>query len=81
VSNFYKKALLFFLYSIPADEKVNIIKDFARSHGNSYVHVRTSRLSDDEKIPDDGHPNKNGHRTLADELFLYITENNIIPCD
>ena len=81
MNNFYKKALLFLLYAVPDGEETNIIKDFAKLRENSYVYTKTSFLSDNEKIPNDGHPNKNGHQTFAKELFESISKNSIIPCN
>lgn len=79
INNYYKKSLLFLLYFITSGQRA-IVEDFARLREDTYVH-KVSDLSDEEMIPHDFHPNKNGHRTFADELFKYVTQNNLIPCD
>jgi len=79
MDKYYKNTLVFFLYAMTEDKKT-VIENFARLREDTYTYVKTSRLSDEEIIPGDGHPNIAGHQTLSNELFQYITENNIIPC-
>lgn len=78
-NNYYKNALLFLSYRTPSRE-IAAIEDFVRLRENTYAY-KTSILSDEEIIPNDDHPNREGHRAFAEGLFRYIAKNNIIPCD
>ena len=78
INDYYTKSLVFLLYSITSDETA-IVEDFAQVREDTYVY-KVSNLPDEEVLPNDDHPNKNGHLALANGLFNYFTENDIIPC-
>lgn len=79
---------LFSLYSgkvlIVDHEKNNKGKDFFEKLRKKYprlVYIKTTLpfIEKSTSLPD-GHPNKDGHKAIADNIFQYITNSTLIPC-
>ena len=75
--NYFNKDLLLFTYAINDQNDENLIRNFANSRPRTYFY---NLLSNVEILPD-GHPSAKGYNQIANDLFKYLTENKIIPCN
>jgi len=63
------------------EKNKNLLEEFVRTRKNSSFYSSTVNLNkqDDTSLPD-GHPTKKGHQLISAEMFNYLKDNNIIPC-
>jgi len=60
----------------------NLIKLFINNQKNiNYLILNNISTEKKEYFLIDGHPNIDGHKIIAQELYDYILEKNLIPCD
>lgn len=63
-------------------EHISIIKSFMKSRkGISLLQIPDDYSQNSENILPDGHPSPQGYSYIADKIFNYLTQNNIIPCE
>lgn len=83
INNYYKGKLVLsnFSYGLSASEE-ELIKNFVASRNKTeFYNGITLYEIKDTTFPADGHPNKKGHRLIAEDHFDYLVKNKIIPCD
>lgn len=80
ITGYYKNRFLFFSYGMLSDERA-VLDNFIKSKSPSSYIFESKLLSEGQRIPNDGHPNQKGHEMLAQEIYQYIVNNNIIPCN
>lgn len=80
IDSYYKNTLV--IFTLPLQEKFNrIIEKFVESREDSYFFKdEVFQFGKKFQLPD-SHPNKEGHAFIARNLFDYLTEKKIIPCD
>ncbi len=78
--NYYKNGFLFMQDQLNAKQK-SALGNFARGKSSVDVNYEARSLTEEELIPVDGHPNQKGHKALAQDIFNYLNQNKIIPCD
>lgn len=83
-NNNYKDQLVVFTFSNIKFEYKSVLKNYVRLHKNAYFFDAISNIHDhnDEFLfPYDYHPSLKGHQIIAQELFNYLINNKIIPCN
>ncbi len=58
------------------------VYDFASTRENIQIH-QIVNLQENTSLhfPTDVHPNIEGHRAIAEDVFQYLTKNKLIPCE
>jgi len=84
IDDYYKKQLV--IFSLPSasnigDEYKAIIKDFVRARNDTYFYESAINLKENGRLLPDWHPSITGHALIAEDLFEYLTKNQLIPCD
>lgn len=80
-SKYYKGPLLIFDFP-PLDNKYqNTLNDFKNSRKNTILYDNLVKIYDNpESFLKDGHPSPKGYTAIVNDLYNYLTENNVIPC-
>lgn len=75
----YKGPLLALATSwiISQPKEYNLLNNFSTIRPNTYFLKKSIQYSE---FPNDHHPNKQGHRTIAQTVFNYLSQNKIINC-
>jgi len=47
----------------------------------SLIYSKTINITDDMRIPNDGHPSKYGHQVIAQDVYKYLIKNKLVPCN
>ncbi len=76
--NKYTNGKILLISMTDNDKYNNIMQAFTAKIPNSYF--LKIRLKNNMSFID-GHPTEKGYQSIAEDLFKYITENKIIPCD
>ena len=79
IRKYYKNKILFVVMT-DNSKYTNIVNDFVKKDENSIIYD-TFTLYDDNLRFIDKHPNEKGYSIFSDELFTYLREKKIIPCD
>lgn len=82
LSTFYKKPLVFFTFSgrVEYNQK-KLLNDFVNSRLQSYYYKNISDIHSKNGVLGDFHPNKIGHKIIAEDVFNYLKKSNLISCD
>lgn len=75
-TTYYKNNLLFIPLNL-SKEQLQVLKTFASHRPKTSI---SSYLPSFQKLPDQ-HPSKEGHKTIAKNVFTYLQEGNIIACN
>ena len=80
-SNYYGGPLLIFDFP-PLDNKYkNTLNDFKNSRKNTILYDNLTTIYENpESFLEDGHPSPKGYTAIVDNLYNYLTKNNVIPC-
>jgi hypothetical protein len=78
---FYDGTVLFFVYGKLSQSQAGILRDFADTRGSAFIFDSIPTLRAEEKAPHDEHPGVSGHARFARELYRYMIEESVIPCD
>ena len=80
--DYYQKFLLIFTLSNTQNKYKKILEEFAKSYPNTYYFENKRNIYDLDGSfePVDYHPNNKGHRILAEDLFEYLQNSELIPC-
>lgn len=63
------------------DHKFTYIYDFKKTRPNTYIHEIISIEKNDQlRFPTDGHPNSEGHKAIAQDVYNYLMDSGLIPC-
>lgn len=83
-NDYYKGPLLIFNFSPSVKylaENNSVLNDFKNSRKNTLLYDRLINIfTNSENYLKDGHPSTQGYTIIADDLYNYLTKNNIIPC-
>lgn len=80
---YYKTPILFFDFLDLEKDYEKIVEDLVKKYDNVFFTNRSFTHFNFENHtfqPNDGHPNKEGHKIIAEDLFNYLIKNNIIHC-
>lgn len=78
--NLYKKRLL--LVTLPNNKMyIDTLKNFTSKRVNTYFFESSIKWNQTEYFLPDLHFNDLGHKKMTEDIFNYLTENKIIPCD
>jgi len=82
-NNYYQGKLFIFTFPTTKEGNKNLIKDFALLRNNTYYFDQITNIysNRDKYVLNDGHPNEGGYKVIAEDLFKYLTEKKIIPCN
>lgn len=80
IREIFNNKLLVFAFENSPNEYLNILKDFANNTELTYYTTIPALKKPDEEFPD-SHPNAKGYSAVANNLFTYLTTNNLIPCN
>lgn len=85
--NDYYMGKLVFLYQRNTDidwtaKQFLFVDDFTRTRKYSYIHQIVNVMNTTNyHFPTDHHPNKEGHKAITEDVFQYLTQEGIIPCE
>lgn len=75
----FQKSLIFVSFKSVDQKKKDIVKTAMNDRKNTY-YLNNLILKKEDYLPD-GHPNANGHKRIAADIFNYLFENkNILSC-
>ena len=78
----YNGKILLRSYALLDQKYKNFLKDLAATSNNVYFNGEISDIDSNDKLKlDDGHPNKEGRKQIASDIFNYLVENKIINCN
>lgn len=83
-NSYYYNKLLIFTFPFTQKKYKDIIKGYVFGRKNSYFFDNITNIyekSGQSFLPNDSHPNKEGHGQIATDLFSYLTKNKIISCN
>lgn len=81
ISNYYKGPLLIFDFPPFTTKYKDVLSDFKNSRKNTTLYDNLTNIYENpEGYLKDGHPSAKGYTAIVDDLFKYMTENNVIPC-
>ena len=84
IDNYFKRRLVIFTlpHSIGfSDNYKSIIEDFVKARKDTYFYQSPTDFKNSGLLMLDNHPSADGHERIARDLFGYLTENKLIPCD
>ncbi len=80
LNNYYNGPLLIFNFPTQPDFE-SVLNDLKNSRKNTYLYLNlTDIYSNHQYYLKDGHPSAQGYTAIVNDLYNYLTENNIIPC-
>lgn len=81
-SYFTKKLVIINLpeYSTKKEYK-NLLNQFIQNRKNSFLFDQLSQITKINGTFPETHPNKKGHRIIAEDVYGYLTKNKLIPCN
>lgn len=63
------------------DNKFKYMYDFKQMRPKTYIHeIINIEKNDRLRLPADGHPNSEGHKAIAQDVYYYLIDNGLIPC-
>ncbi len=79
---YYKNPLLIFSFPTIKDNEKDLLRNYVKTRRDSYYFDKATWIYSDRSRNtfSDGHPNENGYKIIAQDLFKYLTSKNIIPC-
>ncbi len=77
-NDYYNGPLVLDLTNVE-DHFKEMAQKFQASRSNTYG-LYSTKLTDAESIPNDGHPNVLGHSKIAQDLFKFMADNKLIQC-
>ena len=82
INNFYLGKLLIFTFPLTEVKYKTIIKKFSNERKGTFFYDGITHIYNNNNLYlPDGHPSKEGHNVIANDLFKYIINNKIIPCN
>ena len=79
LKNYYKGPLLIFTEGVE-NSVSNLLQNFKENNKNTYLYLNIPGLIQEPAFPD-GHPTAKGYSIIVNNLYNYITINNLIPCN
>ena len=76
-----KNGVIIMTFPFTNGEYQEILRDFVDSGTYYYFNKLTNIYKIGGLSYFDGHPNKEGHQIIAEDVYDYIVDNEIIPCD
>ncbi len=80
----YRGTLLFLTFPVTSFDHKSILKDFTHSFAQTYFSDEIINIYDESRellyFPNDGHPNQNGHKQIAENIFNILIKKKLIPC-
>ena len=81
LDNYYKGPLLIFDFTPSSKQYSDELNSFKNSRKNTLLYDNLPNIyTDPQNYLKDYHPSPAGHTMIANALFDYLTQNNIIPC-
>lgn len=82
INDFYNGPLvaITFPYPITDQGSLNTIKNFIDQHGHSYFFNGLTNIWQEKLSLPDGHPSTKGYAVIVDDVYNFLTKNDIIPC-
>lgn len=85
LDNYFKGDLLIYAmkytWNSPLVDNQTIVEHFAQTRPHTYFYVSNKNLPQEHEAFPDGHPNKEGHAFIAEDILNYLTDNGNIPCE
>lgn len=78
INYYYKGKLMFVTHSTLEESYISALRHFADLRSGTYIYDGLA-FNYDHFV--DWHPTSNGYEKIAGEIFNYIKNNNIIPCE
>ena len=74
----YNKKLLLLAYDNGAIDLSNFLKDYVNNKPNTYLFELSNRKI--PVFPNDGHPDYEGQKVIAEDIYSYMEETNTVDC-
>lgn len=81
LNNYYDNPLVIVISPRMDKDHRDLLRKYINSRSNSYLYEKMTNIYKDEYLLSEGHPNREGHVLIAQDLFGYLTKNKIIPCN
>lgn len=76
----YKNPLFFIYGDWIKDYEKKVFDDFLKENYKKYWSLTIS-IPEENKFPNDDHPNKKGYKQIAEDIFNFLIKNKVIPCE
>ncbi len=80
ISRYYKGKLAFLSPQLKNETK-NILVDIAKKREDTHLFDKVSSFYNKENKLPDHHPTARGYRIMAEEIFGYLKNSKLIPCN
>ena len=82
-NSLYQGNLVLFMFPSMSDHLELFFMDYVSQRPNTYYFNSLSDIYSSEELffANDNHPTSKGHAVIAEDLYKYLTENNIVPCN
>ncbi len=81
VNDYYKGPLILFNFPSQDVNSLNIINGFVKDRQHTYFYGNLANIYQNQKYYlGDSHPSSQGYTLIVNDLYNYLTQNNIIPC-
>jgi len=81
INDYYGGKLLLIIQKQNIKQSFLFLDEFAKRRNNTTIHMTVDiQNNPDLHFKTDSHPNKEGHKTIAEDVFQYLTKNKLIPC-
>jgi len=82
LNNYYKNKLVVFTFPFTQSEYKQVLTDFVNSRPQSFFYDKIPDIyNNQETFLFDHHPSKLGYQLITENLFNYLKDNAIIPCN
>lgn len=78
----YKKPLVIITFATIKSKYKAFLKNFADDSSDTYFFDQVTDIFQHDELHfiSDNHPNQKGHKKIAEDIFNYLIENQLIPC-
>jgi len=82
INKYFDKYLVIFTFPKTNIIYTKILQEYSESSDNIFFYKEIPYIYDkrNEKILPDGHPDAEGYKIIAQDLFIYLIEKKLIPC-
>lgn len=82
ISQYYDNPILFFTFdgNRIKDSHKNLLTKITSTNPNMFFYEKVPDIYKMGGVLPDFHPNGEGHKSIAQDIFNYLNDNNLIPC-
>jgi hypothetical protein len=81
ISDYYKGQLLLFTFPFVNDKYRSSMKDLVKNRDKTHFFDQITDVYSKNMSYPDGHPNPAGYQQIANDLFNYLIQEKLVPCN